>query len=79
MFSTIFRLRNVAQNLAFSMSEAAYFPESWFLWRFLLHLCWTLIKSDSGTGTGSGTVIHIPVTVTAVPVPVPVPVTAPQH
>jgi hypothetical protein len=25
----IFQLNKIAQNLAFSMSEAAYFPESW--------------------------------------------------
>jgi hypothetical protein len=46
MFSTVFKNKKIAQNLAFSMSEAAYFPESWpFIFEFLT-LYYILLDAD---------------------------------
>jgi hypothetical protein len=56
-FSSFLKAIKIAQNLAFLMPEAAYFPESWplildFLTFFLIFYV------GSGSKSGSGTVIH---------------------
>ncbi len=53
--------KRIAQNIAFSISEAAYFPESclsFLILRFFKITFYVGSESKSGSGTGYGTVRH---------------------
>ncbi len=63
IFSTVFpKTKKIAQNLAFSMSEAVIFLKKlashFEFFYFFISIFYVRFGSKSGTGTGSGSVMH---------------------